>query len=154
MRGVRKELVLGALAYGLVLFLTFAPSCAEAQEMPCVPEGDRVSCTRVGFDILVQKLVKSEGERKSCLIELNGAKADAADQKAALQKCLSDPPCPPPPAPVKPSALLALSPVVAGILGSALVTASVAGDFSASTRVTGAVVGLGLLSAGIVFALP
>lgn len=124
-----------------------------AEEPPCAGQGDNVVCTRAGFDVLIKKMIAMQSEGKQCAIKLDAAGSDLTETKAALEKCIASIP-PPCPEPKKPSAWRTVSPVVAGILGGAILTASVAGEFSPSTRVTGSVVGLGLLSAGIVFSIP
>ena len=151
---IQKEIILGIVAYMMILGFVFLPTCARADEMPCHSEKNgQVCCTRNGFSVLIQQTIKLDSEKKACTLQLEAEKANLSETKVALDKCLAivPPPCP---EPKKPSAWRTVSPVVAGILGGALLTASVASDSSPSTRATGAVVGLGLLSAGIVFSLP
>ena len=136
----------------LMLAVILAPSVALADEPACKADGDRVTCTRAGFDVLVKRLIDADALAKERAIRLDAADQSVAESKAALDACLAKPP--PEPVVVKPTAMRALSPVVAGVVGAAVLTASVAADWSLSGRATGAVVGSALIGAGILFALP
>ncbi len=136
----------------LLLAIALAPVVALADEPPCKADGDRVTCTRAGFDVLVKRLIDADALAKERAIRLAAADQSVAETKAALDACLAKPP--PEPVVVKPTALRALSPVVAGVVGAAVLTASVAADWGVGGRATGAVVGSAIIGAGILFALP
>ena len=136
----------------LILALAIlVPAVALADDPPCKPDGDGVKCSRAGFDVLVKRLIDTDAKAKEVAIRLAASEHSVAEVKAALDACLARPiPKPPPP----PSAFSRVLPVALGIVGAATLTASVAGDWGAGGRTTGAVVGLALVGTGIVLALP
>jgi len=146
----RQESFLIWLLVGL-LVLCLTASAASAEEAPCRPVGDTVVCNRAGFDVLVKKLIDSKAATETLSIKLDAMTQDANDTHKSLEACLSRP-IPEPPAPM--SAQRAVTPVVLGVVGAAVLTASVAADIGSSGRAIGAVVGSALVGTGIVLALP
>ena len=68
---------------------------AWAQESPkaCTGSGDKVTCSREGFDKLVKGYVDQKASTEKCVIELDAAKAAIADRDkamVALQKNTED----------------------------------------------------------------
>jgi hypothetical protein len=137
------------LLYGLLLFAIHcaAPKTARAEESACRANGSDVTCTRVGFDKLMSRLTDEMQGKKTATIQRDAAEARAYDLEDALLKCSESIPPPPPP---PPSALRRVLPVVLGIVGAGVLVGSVAIDAPAGVQVSGAVVGLAAVTAGIV----
>lgn len=136
----------------LFVALILASTPALADEAPCRADGDRVSCDRPSFDTLVKSCVDSKAAAKACAIRLDAMAQSVDDAETALAACLSRPP--PEPVVIKPTAFRAVGPVVLGVVGAAILTASVTSDWAVGGRATGAIVGSAFVGTGIVFALP
>lgn len=135
----------------VLALLTLWPtvSRADGPQAPCHGQGDTVVCERGGFDTLVQKCVDARGEATKCAIRLEAVQKDLTETRDGLSKCVDA---------LKPKAQVplwrAMGPVVLGAVGGLAFAGSIAIDGSASSRFTGAAVGLALVGAGIVFAIP
>lgn len=135
----------------LAVLLTLVPYVAASGEMPCRADGDRVSCARDGFDTLVKSCVDAKADAKACGIRLAATEERVVETDQALAQCLTRP-VPQPIAP--PKAWTRVMPVVLGVVGAAVLTASITSDWSVGGRAAGAIVGSALVGTGVVFALP
>lgn len=133
------------------VLLTLTPYLANAEEAPCRPEGDRVSCDRPSFDTLVRGCTDAKAAVKSCGLRLDAMTQRSDESETALAVCLARPA----PQPIEPpKAWTRVAPVMLAAVGAAVLTASITSDWGTSGRATGAVVGSAFVGTGIIFTLP
>lgn len=137
----------------IVLLLTMISFMATAEEQePCRADGTTVVCDRPAFDKLMKKVIDARAERDVLKVKLDAVVADRSDVEAALEACVAKPPVVIRPEPTP--AWRAVGPVVLGVMGAVTLGVSVAGDFDARGRATGAVIGSALVGGAVIWALP
>ncbi len=70
-----------------------APALAQESAKACSGLGDKVTCTREGFDKLIKGFIDQKASIEKCIVEMDAAKAAIADRDkamVALQKNTED----------------------------------------------------------------
>jgi hypothetical protein len=112
-----------------------------------------VSCSADGFKVLTGLVVQHKARADKCELRLENAGKDVVDLTGLVQHCEAKmaaiPPCPPPRSPLMP--LLGLG---AGVLGSFLMSGGFVASVPDGARLPMVLVGVGLISGGIVLVWP
>ena len=126
---------------------------ARADDAPCRREGDRVSCAADGFKKLTDLVVEHRARADKCELRLVDALADTKDVEVELHACRAALAAVPPPAPPK-SPVKPLLGVGAAVVGTVLLSVSLAADLPETFRLPLAGVGLVGIGGAVVLVWP